>query len=154
MSQVLWDIRRAAKHEERRLGGAILHLSRACRRVGFALKDGIRPAVDGGGPAHLYRPDPSLGPLQDNGGPTQTPALLNGSPAIDAGNPGGCTDNLGAILSTDQRGYIPVLHLPQDPAIAGHLNLLAAFLIPSATSPPAVCSDRQQRAHRRPDRHR
>jgi hypothetical protein len=30
--------------------------------------------------------DPLLGPLQDNGGPTQTHALLPGSPAIDAGN--------------------------------------------------------------------
>ncbi len=31
--------------------------------------------------------DPLLGPLQDNGGSTQTHALLAGSPAIDAGNP-------------------------------------------------------------------
>jgi hypothetical protein len=30
--------------------------------------------------------DPLLGPLQDNRGPTQTHALLAGSPAIDAGN--------------------------------------------------------------------
>ena len=29
--------------------------------------------------------DPMLGPLQDNGGPTFTHALLTGSPAIDAG---------------------------------------------------------------------
>ena len=31
--------------------------------------------------------DPMLGPLQDNGGPTFTHALLNGSPAINAGDP-------------------------------------------------------------------
>jgi len=31
-------------------------------------------------------PDPKLGPLADNGGPTLTMALLPGSPAIDAGN--------------------------------------------------------------------
>lgn len=31
--------------------------------------------------------DPMLGPLQDNGGPTFTHQLLNGSPAIDAGDP-------------------------------------------------------------------
>ena len=31
--------------------------------------------------------DALLGPLQDNGGSTQTHALLTGSPAIDAGNP-------------------------------------------------------------------
>jgi hypothetical protein len=30
--------------------------------------------------------DPQLGPLQDNGGSTQTMALLPGSPAIDAGD--------------------------------------------------------------------
>ncbi len=46
------------------------------------------------------------GPLQNNGGPTFTHALPPGSPAIDAGNdnPGGCTDNLGATLTADQRG--------------------------------------------------
>jgi len=32
--------------------------------------------------------DPLLGPLADNGGPTQTHALMAGSPAIDAGDPG------------------------------------------------------------------
>ena len=31
--------------------------------------------------------DPTLGPLQDNGGPTFTHALLPGSPAIEAGDP-------------------------------------------------------------------
>jgi hypothetical protein len=31
-------------------------------------------------------------------------ALLPGSPAIDAGNPAGCTDGLGHLLKTDQRG--------------------------------------------------
>ena len=48
--------------------------------------------------------DPLLGPLQNNGGPTQTHALLAGSPAIDAGNPGGCRDQFGALLLKDQRG--------------------------------------------------
>jgi hypothetical protein len=40
--------------------------------------------------------DPLLAPLADNGGPTQTHALLSGSPAIDAGDPTGTTP--------DQRG--------------------------------------------------
>ncbi|MCP4418506.1 MAG: hypothetical protein GY805_17955, partial [Chloroflexi bacterium] len=39
--------------------------------------------------------DPLLGPLQDNGGDTFTHALLDGSPAIDAGD---------TTLTTDQRG--------------------------------------------------
>jgi hypothetical protein len=52
----------------------------------------------------LNNTDPLLGPLQNNGGPTQTQALLPGSPAIDAGNPNGCTDSNGHLLKTDQRG--------------------------------------------------
>jgi hypothetical protein len=41
--------------------------------------------------------------LAFNGGPTQTHALVPGSPAIDAGGPV-CTDATGAPLATDQRG--------------------------------------------------
>ena len=52
----------------------------------------------------LNNTDPMLGPLQNNGGPTQTMALPSGSPAIDAGNPNGCTDGKGNLLKTDQRG--------------------------------------------------
>ena len=48
--------------------------------------------------------NPLLGPLQNNGGPTLTQALLPGSPAIDAGNPGGCRDGRQNLLTTDQRG--------------------------------------------------
>jgi hypothetical protein len=39
------------------------------------------------GPGDQINTDPLLGPLQDNGGPTFTHALLPGSPAIDAGDP-------------------------------------------------------------------
>jgi hypothetical protein len=48
--------------------------------------------------------DPKLGTLGNYGGPTQTIPLLFGSPAIDAGNPNGCTDAHGHLLKTDQRG--------------------------------------------------
>lgn len=41
--------------------------------------------------------DPLLGPLQDNGGPTRTHALLSSSPAIEGGQSSGST--------TDQRGF-------------------------------------------------
>ncbi|MGO8925802.1 MAG: choice-of-anchor Q domain-containing protein [Limisphaerales bacterium] len=44
----------------------------------------------------IYGVDPLLGPLQDNGGPTWTHALLPGSPAIGKGTCAG--------LPTDQRG--------------------------------------------------
>jgi hypothetical protein len=49
--------------------------------------------------------NPLLGPLADNGGPTLTHALLDGSPAIDAGYPSGCRGPTGNILIYDQRGY-------------------------------------------------
>jgi hypothetical protein len=46
---------------------------------------------DGGGyltgPGDQINTDPILGPLQDNGGPTFTHALLPGSPALNAGDP-------------------------------------------------------------------
>jgi hypothetical protein len=51
----------------------------------------------GFGPTDLLDVDAQLGPLQDNGGPTQTMALMSESPAIDSG------DNTGAP-DWDQRG--------------------------------------------------
>ncbi|MFL5802640.1 MAG: choice-of-anchor Q domain-containing protein [Roseiflexaceae bacterium] len=50
--------------------------------------------------------DPALGPLREQGGPTMTESLLAGSPAIDAGNPRGCTDGLSNPLPDDQRGDV------------------------------------------------
>jgi len=45
-----------------------------------------------------------LGPLQDNGGPTQTHALVPPSDMIDGADPiAGCPNNHG-LLATDQRG--------------------------------------------------
>jgi hypothetical protein len=58
---------------------------------------------DGGGyltgPGDQINTDPLLGPLQDNGGPTLTHALLAGSPAIGAGDP-----NFSPPPFNDQRG--------------------------------------------------
>jgi uncharacterized repeat protein (TIGR01451 family) len=51
-----------------------------------------------------YQIDPLLGTLQDNGGPTYTMALLDGSPAVEGGNPAGCLGSDGE-LRTDQRGF-------------------------------------------------
>ena len=56
------------------------------------------------GPGDMNNTDPKLGTLGNHGGPTQTIPLLSGSPAIDAGNPNGCTDGNGMLLTTDQRG--------------------------------------------------
>ncbi|PXA72484.1 InlB B-repeat-containing protein [Vibrio sp. 11986-1-5] len=51
---------------------------------------------------NLLNEDPLLGPLADNGGPTQTLALLSGSPAIGAGQSGS------SIPKDDQRGFLRV----------------------------------------------
>jgi hypothetical protein len=56
------------------------------------------------GPGDQKNINPRLGTLQNNGGPTQTMALLAGSPAMNAGNPSGCTDGSGHVLTIDQRG--------------------------------------------------
>lgn len=48
----------------------------------------------------LLTGDPSLGDLQNNGGPTDTHALLNGSIAIDVGD----NSEVPVSLTTDQRG--------------------------------------------------
>ena len=47
-----------------------------------------------------------LGPLQDNGGPTWTRALLPGSPAIDGGSPAAPGSGGAACEVTDQRGVV------------------------------------------------
>ena len=50
--------------------------------------------------------DPLLGPLQNNGGPTETQALLSGSPAIDKGNSSGLSTaprHLVVIIATSAR---------------------------------------------------
>jgi hypothetical protein len=74
--------------------------------------------------------DPKLGPLQNNGGPTFTHALLTGSPAIDAGDDA----VLGAPfnLSTDQRG-------PGFPRMAcAHVDI-GAYEFNAGGSPTVTC---------------
>jgi len=59
---------------------------------------GVADGVNGNQVGTNQNPiDPRLGQLQDNGGPTQTMALLDGSPAINAGNDA-------VAPATDQRG--------------------------------------------------
>jgi hypothetical protein len=73
-------------------------------------------AGNGGGDAwgdylgsnNLIGGDPLLAPLGDYGGPTQTMALLPGSPAIGTGNPALAVDpTTNQPLTADQRGYTP-----------------------------------------------
>ena len=69
-----------------------------------------------------------LGPLANNGGPTQTHALVVGSPAIDAGNPNGCLDNAGMLLPTDQRGFARHVDANNDGTVRCDIR---AYLVPS-----------------------
>ena len=84
----------------------------------------------------------NLGPLQDNGGPTQTHALLPGSVAIDAAPD--CTDvfvnpdrpKVGApkaLVTTDQRG----VGRPQGSAC----DVGAYELVPCTTTPTVICPE-------------
>ncbi len=61
------------------------------------IQNPVACAITGNSTGNLLSVDPLLGPLQDNGGPTWTHALLAGSPATDAGAV------LGAS-ATDERG--------------------------------------------------
>ena len=57
-------------------------------------------------PTDLSEMDPLLGPLQDNGGLTQTHAPLPGSPVIDSGNPALPGTGGNACQASDQRGIV------------------------------------------------
>lgn len=86
-----------------------------------------------------------LGPLQDNGGPTFTHALLPGSPAIDAGghrcgDPADPADS-GSVLTTDQRGA----PRPVDGDGDGTVNCdIGAFEGDSVSPPPPPVLDQEQ----------
>ena len=61
----------------------------------------IDNCLQGGATGDQGSTDPALGPLQDNGGPTQTIAPALNSPAVDKGhNPG-----VGPDPTQDQRGF-------------------------------------------------
>jgi len=72
---------------------------------GYNLEDADSCGFTGTG--DIINTDPLLGPLKDNGGYTYTHALFAGSPAIDGGNPNGCTEVDGVTeLTADQRGFV------------------------------------------------
>ena len=99
--------------------------------------NGVCPGFTQVTPAQL-----KLGPLADNGGPTQTHALLPGSVAIDAAPD--CTDvfvnpdrpKVGApkaLVTTDQRG----VGRPQGSAC----DVGAYELVPCTTTPTVICPE-------------
>jgi hypothetical protein len=84
---------------------------------------------DGGGyltgPGDQINSDPLLGPLQNNGGPTSTQALLAGSSAIDSGNP-----NFTPPPDYDQRGA------PFVRVVNNRIDIGAFEVQPTATPTP------------------
>jgi hypothetical protein len=91
------------------IGNSVLNKGNAVRTIysnsqGIVMSLGYNLSSDDGGkiltgPGDQVLTNPMLGPLQDNGGPTLTHALLPGSPAINAGDP-----NFTPPPSFDQRG--------------------------------------------------
>jgi hypothetical protein len=110
------------------LGENILNLGGMVTSYGYSLS-----SDDGGGvligPGDRISTDPLLGPLQDNGGPTFTHAVLLGSPAIDAGDP-----NFTPPPLYDQRG-------PGFARVANSRIDIGSFEVQAGLTPtPTPCS--------------
>jgi hypothetical protein len=71
--------------------------------------------------SNIFNQDPLLGPLQNNGGPTSTHALMAGSPAIDSGDPA-----FAPPPQYDQRG------VGYDRVVNGRIDMGAFEVQPSA----------------------
>ncbi len=87
------------------IGNTILNNNSGFNIDGTITSHGYNLSSDDGGgnltgPGDQINTDPMIGPLQNNGGPTLTHALLPGSPAINAGDP-----NFTPPPFYDQRGY-------------------------------------------------
>jgi hypothetical protein len=95
-------------------------------------------SITGNPTGSLYGADPLLGPLQDNGGPTWTHALLANSPCIDHGTAGG--------LTTDQRGAPRPLNVSTIP-YAGDGSDIGAY---EWTPPPTACDMAAQTIQNQP----
>jgi hypothetical protein len=79
-------------------GGSLVNVSGTVVSQGYNLSNDSANGLLTG-PGDRSNIDPMLGPLQNNGGDTNTRALLQGSPAIDTGDPA-----FTSPPATDQRG--------------------------------------------------
>jgi cysteine-rich repeat protein len=68
------------------------------------IEDPTGCVIDGDSTGVMTGQSPRLAPLADNGGPTQTHALMPGSPAINLGNPATPGSGGTACEAIDQRG--------------------------------------------------
>jgi hypothetical protein len=85
------------------------------------------------GTGDLFNPNPMIGMLGPNGGPTDTIPLLTGSPAINAGNPASPGGVFPVCPGTDQRG------LPRGGG-AGVCDVGAFEVQPPPPEPPPTTS--------------
>jgi len=87
--------------------------------------------------------DPNLGPLASNGGPTQTQALLTGSPAIDAGSDANCpaTDQRGVARPRGAHCDIGAYEVEFRPLISGNVGVAGAVLSYTDGTPKTVTAD-------------
>ncbi len=83
--------------------------------------------------------DPNLGPLQNNGGTTQTHALQAGSIAIDTGD---------STLTTDQRGFTRPVDDPVSPNGTGNLADIGSFEVQAPTAASVSISGRVSNGRR------
>jgi hypothetical protein len=109
-------------------------------KQGTVISDGYNLTNDDGAGYLIAAGDqinanPRLGPLQDNGGPTLTHALLADSPAIDAGDPNFNLNNFQPPLIYDQRGlgFERVKNGRRD---IGALEVQTAPITPPRPTPP------------------
>ncbi|MDT9313681.1 choice-of-anchor Q domain-containing protein, partial [Limnospira sp. Paracas R14] len=107
---------------------------------GIGGQSGFVNGVDGNLVGTLATPlDPRLGPLADNGGPTQTLALLPDSPALFAAD-------AFAVLASDQRGIVrPQGVAPDIGAFETEVNASVTLgnleQVFGSTSPPTATTD-------------
>jgi Ca2+-binding RTX toxin-like protein len=95
----------------------------------FSLIENPDGAAITGGP-NIFGQDPKLGALGDNGGPTPTIPLLNGSPALDAGaSVGVASDQRGAPRPFDLAGLGPAAGGDNADIGASERNLCAGVLV-------------------------
>jgi hypothetical protein len=98
--------------------------------IGTGGSGGLSNGVNG----NIVGANPDLGPLQNNGGPTNTMALQTGSPAINAGSNALAVDANGKPLAYDQRG-------PGFARIVGGIVDIGAYEVQSISGPnssPAI----------------